>query len=30
MQFKRELIAADERLAHALAARLPVKWWGAF
>ena len=30
IQFKVELITADERLANALAARLPVKWLGAF
>ncbi len=30
VQFKTELITADERLANALAARLPVKWLGAF
>ncbi len=30
IQFKTELITADERLANALAARLPVKWLGAF
>ena len=30
MQSKSELITADERLANALAARLPVKWLGAF
>jgi len=29
MQSKSELITADERLANALAARLPVKWLGA-
>ena len=29
MQSKIELITADERLANALAARLPVKWLGA-
>ena len=29
-QFKTEMITADERLANALAARLPVKWLGAF
>jgi predicted nucleic acid-binding protein len=28
IQFKIELITADERLANALAARLPVKWLG--
>jgi len=30
VQSKTELITADERLANALAARLPVKWLGAF
>ena len=30
IQFKTEMITADERLANALAARLPVKWLGAF
>jgi predicted nucleic acid-binding protein len=30
IQFKVEMITADERLANALAARLPVKWLGAF
>jgi predicted nucleic acid-binding protein len=30
MESKSELITADERLANALAARLPVKWLGAF
>jgi predicted nucleic acid-binding protein len=30
IQFKTELITADERLANALAARLPVKWLGGF
>ncbi|MFZ0420311.1 MAG: type II toxin-antitoxin system VapC family toxin [Candidatus Sulfotelmatobacter sp.] len=30
IQFKIEMITADERLANALAARLPVKWLGAF
>lgn len=30
LQFKTEMITADERLANALAARLPVKWLGAF
>jgi hypothetical protein len=30
MQSKSELITADERLANALAASLPVKWLGAF
>jgi len=30
VQFKRDLITADERLANALAARFPVKWLGAF
>jgi len=30
VQSKRALITADERLANALAARLPVKWLGAF
>ena len=30
MQSNSELITADERLANALAARLPVKWLGAF
>ena len=30
VQFKIEMITADERLANALAARLPVKWLGAF
>ena len=30
VQSKKELITADERLANALAARLPVKWLGAF
>ena len=29
IQFKVEMITADERLANALAARLPVKWLGA-
>lgn len=29
IQFKIEMITADERLANALAARLPVKWLGA-
>ena len=29
IQFKIEMITADERLANALAARLPVKWMGA-
>jgi predicted nucleic acid-binding protein len=29
IQFKTEMITADERLANALAARLPVKWLGA-
>lgn len=29
VQFKTEMITADERLANALAARLPVKWLGA-
>jgi predicted nucleic acid-binding protein len=28
VQEKKELITADERLAHALAARFPVKWLG--
>jgi predicted nucleic acid-binding protein len=30
VQSKTELITADERLADALAARLPVKWLGAY
>ncbi len=30
VQSKSELITADERLANALAAHLPVKWLGAF
>lgn len=30
IQFQVEMITADERLANALAARLPVKWLGAF
>jgi predicted nucleic acid-binding protein len=30
IQFKTEMITADERLANALAAHLPVKWLGAF
>ena len=30
MQSKSEMITADERLANALAAHLPVKWLGAF
>ena len=30
VQFNVEMITADERLANALAARLPVKWLGAF
>ena len=30
IQYKIEMITADERLANALAARLPVKWLGAF
>jgi predicted nucleic acid-binding protein len=30
VQFKRDLITADERLANALAARFPVKWLGAY
>jgi predicted nucleic acid-binding protein len=30
IQFKTEMITADERLANALAARLPVKWLGAY
>lgn len=30
VQSKTELITADERLANALAARLPVKWLGAY
>ena len=30
VQFKRDLITADERMANALAARFPVKWLGAF
>jgi predicted nucleic acid-binding protein len=30
MRFKIEMITADERLANALAAHLPVKWLGAF
>ncbi len=30
IQFKVEMITADERLANALAARLPVKWLGSF
>jgi predicted nucleic acid-binding protein len=30
IQFKIEMITADERLANALAARLPVKWVGAY
>ncbi|MGP0018620.1 MAG: type II toxin-antitoxin system VapC family toxin [Candidatus Sulfotelmatobacter sp.] len=30
MQSKTQLITADERLANALAAHLPVKWLGAF
>jgi predicted nucleic acid-binding protein len=30
MQSKSEMITADERLANAMAARLPVKWLGAF
>jgi predicted nucleic acid-binding protein len=30
IQFKIDMITADERLANALAARLPVKWLGAF
>ena len=30
IQFKTEMITADERLANSLAARLPVKWLGAF
>jgi predicted nucleic acid-binding protein len=30
LQIKASLITADERLANALAAHLPVKWLGAF
>jgi predicted nucleic acid-binding protein len=30
VQFKTQMITADERLANALALRLPVKWLGAF
>ncbi len=30
IQFNTDMITADERLANALAARLPVKWLGAF
>jgi predicted nucleic acid-binding protein len=30
IQFKTEMITADERLANAVAAHLPVKWLGAF
>jgi predicted nucleic acid-binding protein len=30
IQFKIEMVTADERLANATAARLPVKWLGAF
>lgn len=30
VQFNVEMVTADERLANALAARLPVKWLGAF
>ena len=30
VQSKTDVITADERLADALAARLPVKWLGAF
>jgi predicted nucleic acid-binding protein len=30
IRFKTEMITADERLANALAARLPVKWLGAW
>mgnify|MGYP001304281335 CR=1 FL=1 len=30
IQYKTEMITADERLANALASRLPVKWLGAF
>lgn len=30
IQFKTEMITADERLANSLAARLPVRWLGAF
>jgi predicted nucleic acid-binding protein len=30
IQFKAEMITADERLANALAAKFPVKWLGAF
>lgn len=30
IQFKIQMVTADERLANALAARLPVKWLGAF
>jgi len=30
IQFKTEMITADERLANALAAHLPVKWMGGF
>jgi predicted nucleic acid-binding protein len=30
MQSKSEMVTADERLANAMAARLPVKWLGAF
>ena len=30
IQFEIDMITADERLANALAARLPVKWLGAF
>jgi predicted nucleic acid-binding protein len=30
IQYKIEMITADERLANAVAARLPVKWLGAF
>jgi predicted nucleic acid-binding protein len=30
IQFKVQMITADERLANALAARFPVKWLGAF
>ena len=30
IQFKIEMITADERLANAMAASLPVKWLGAF
>jgi predicted nucleic acid-binding protein len=30
IQFQIEMITADERLANAMAARLPVKWIGAF